>query len=169
MRPELARGTVEFVAPKEYMVRPPMPQVFFFLVDVSVNAVSTGAVASACSAINRVLADLGDDPRTLVGIATFDSTVHFYNLNKNLQTPSMLVVPDIQDVYTPRQTDLLVPLAEVRDRLEQLLESIPSMFQNSRIPESGFGAAVKVSYMDPRLTLATRKLESSVFSAHASC
>lgn len=36
-----------------------MPQVFFFLVDVSVNAVSTGAVASACSAINRVLADLG--------------------------------------------------------------------------------------------------------------
>jgi len=27
-----------------------------------------------------------DDPRILVGIATFDSTVHFYNLNKNLQT-----------------------------------------------------------------------------------
>lgn len=40
-------------------VRPPMPQVFFFLVDVSVNAVSIGAVASACSAINRVLTDLG--------------------------------------------------------------------------------------------------------------
>jgi len=36
-----------------------MPPVFFFLVDVSVNAVSTGAVVSACSAINRVLADLG--------------------------------------------------------------------------------------------------------------
>jgi len=43
------------------------------------------------------------------------------------------------------------------------------MFQNSRIPESGFGAAVKVSYMDPRLTLATRKLESSVFSTHIMC
>jgi len=26
------------------------------------------------------------------------------------------------------------------------------MFQNSRIPESGFGAAVKVSYFDLRLT-----------------
>ena len=27
--------------------------------------------------------------------------------------PSMLVVPDVQDVYTPRQNDLLVPLIEV--------------------------------------------------------
>lgn len=36
----------------------------------------------------------------------------------------------------------------MRDRLEQLLETIPSMFQNSRIPESGFGAAVKVRYSD---------------------
>ncbi|KAG0560568.1 hypothetical protein M758_10G185600 [Ceratodon purpureus] len=152
MRPELARGTVEFVAPKEYMVRPPMPQVFFFLVDVSMNAVSTGAVTSACNAINRALGDLGDDPRTLVGIATFDSTVHFYNLNKNLQTPSMLVVPDIQDVYTPRQTDLLVPIIEVRERLEQLLETIPSMFQNNRIPESAFGAAVKGAYLAMKAT-----------------
>ncbi|XP_024381127.1 protein transport protein SEC24 C [Physcomitrium patens] len=152
MRPELSRGTVEFVAPKEYMVRPPMPQVFFFLVDVSVNAVSTGAVASACSAINRVLADLGDDTRTLVGIATFDSTVHFYNLNTSLQSPSMLVVPDIQDVYTPRQTDLLVPLAEGRDHLEQLLETIPSMFQNNRIPDAALGAAVKGAYLGMKAT-----------------
>ena len=39
-------------------VRPPKPPVFFFLVDVSMTAVSTGAVAAACSAINRALADL---------------------------------------------------------------------------------------------------------------
>lgn len=36
-----------------------MPQVFFFLVDVSMTAVSTGSVAAACSAINRALADIG--------------------------------------------------------------------------------------------------------------
>jgi protein transport protein SEC24 len=29
-RPELCRGTVEFVATKEYMVRDPMPAVYFF-------------------------------------------------------------------------------------------------------------------------------------------
>ncbi|KAF9674793.1 hypothetical protein SADUNF_Sadunf10G0163900 [Salix dunnii] len=38
-RPELTNGSVEFVAPTEYMVRPPMPPLYFFLIDVSVSAV----------------------------------------------------------------------------------------------------------------------------------
>ncbi|KAJ8766677.1 hypothetical protein K2173_004501 [Erythroxylum novogranatense] len=38
-RPELCRGMVEFVATKEYMVREPMEAVYFFLVDVSMNAI----------------------------------------------------------------------------------------------------------------------------------
>lgn len=41
-RPELSCGSVEFVAPTEYMVRPPMPPVYFFLIDVSVSAVKSG-------------------------------------------------------------------------------------------------------------------------------
>jgi protein transport protein SEC24 len=133
-------------------VRPPMPPVFFFLIDVSMTAVSSGAVAAACSAINHALADLGEGPQTRVGIATFDSTIHFYNLNKELQTPSMLVVPDIQDVYTPLQNHLIVPLSEGREHLEQLLETIPSMFQDNRIQESSFGAAVKGAYLAMKAT-----------------
>lgn len=35
-----------------------MPAVFFFLIDVSMNALQTGATAAACSAINQVIADL---------------------------------------------------------------------------------------------------------------
>ncbi|GFS32325.1 hypothetical protein Acr_00g0022020 [Actinidia rufa] len=57
-RPELCRGTVEFIATREYMVRDPMPAVFFFLIDVSMNAIQTGATAAACSAINQVISDL---------------------------------------------------------------------------------------------------------------
>lgn len=41
-RPELIKGSVEFVAPTEYMVRPPMPPLYFFLVDVSISAVRSG-------------------------------------------------------------------------------------------------------------------------------
>lgn len=41
-RPELSKGSVEFVAPTEYMVRPPMPPVYFFLIDVSLSAIKTG-------------------------------------------------------------------------------------------------------------------------------
>jgi hypothetical protein len=35
-----------------------MPAVYFFLIDVSMNAVQTGATAAACSAINQVITDL---------------------------------------------------------------------------------------------------------------
>ncbi|OAY42146.1 protein transport protein Sec24-like At4g32640 [Manihot esculenta] len=151
-RPELCRGTVEFVATKEYMVRDPMPAVYFFLIDVSMNAIQTGATAAACSSINQVIADLPEGPRTMVGVATFDSTIHFYNLKRALQQPLMLIVPDIQDVYTPLQTDVIVPLSECRQHLELLLESIPSMFQNSRTAESAFGAATKAVFLAMKST-----------------
>lgn len=146
-RPELCRGTVEFVATKEFMIRDPMPAVFFFLVDVSMNAVQTGATAAACSAIHEAIADLPENPRTMVGIATFDSAIHFYNLKRALQQPLMLIVPDVQDVYTPLHTDLIVQLAECREHLKQLLNSIPTMFENNRVAESAFGAAIKASFL----------------------
>ncbi|KAF5188941.1 transport protein Sec24-like, partial [Thalictrum thalictroides] len=41
-QPELTKGSVEFVAPTEYMVQPPMPPLYFFLIDVSVTAVRSG-------------------------------------------------------------------------------------------------------------------------------
>ncbi|KAJ6359922.1 hypothetical protein OIU77_004014 [Salix suchowensis] len=142
-RPELCRGTVEFVATKEYMVRDPMPAVYFFLIDVSMHAIQTGATAAACSSISQVIADLPEGPRTMVGIATVDSTIHFYNLKR----PLMLIVPDIHDVYTPLQTDVIVQVSECRQHLELLLDSIPTMFQNSRIAESAFSAAIKAAFL----------------------
>ncbi|KAE8653862.1 Protein transport protein Sec24-like [Hibiscus syriacus] len=59
----------------------------------------------------------------------------------------MLIVPDIQDVYTPLETDVIVQLSECRQHLELLLESIPTMFQTSKTAESCFGAAVKAAYL----------------------
>ncbi|KAL3655073.1 Protein transport protein Sec24B [Castilleja foliolosa] len=151
-RPELCRGTVEFVATKEYMVRDPMPAVFFFLIDVSMNAIQTGATAAACSAINQVIDDLPKGPRTMVGIATFDSTIHFYNLKRASQQPLMLIVPDVEDVYTPLESDVIVQLAECRQHLEILLESIPSMFESNRIADSACGAAVQAAFLAMKST-----------------
>ncbi|KMT02852.1 hypothetical protein BVRB_8g194310 isoform B [Beta vulgaris subsp. vulgaris] len=146
-RPELCRGTVEFIASKDYMVRDPMPAVFFFLIDVSMNALQTGATAAACSAINQVIADLPEGPRTMVGIATFDSTIHFYNLKRASQQPLMLIVPDVQDVYTPLETDVIVRLSECRQHVELLLESIPTMFQSNMTADSALGAAIKAAFL----------------------
>ncbi|KAL5194659.1 Protein transport protein Sec24-like CEF [Glycine soja] len=146
---EVIKKDLEINGLDRSMVRDPMPAVYFFLIDVSMNAVQTGATAAACSAITRVIKDkdLPEGPRTLVGVATFDSTIHFYNLKRALQQPLMLIVPDVQDVYTPLQTDVIVPLSECRQHLELLLESIPTMFQNNRTSESAFGAAIKAAFL----------------------
>ncbi len=40
-------------------------------------------------------ARLPGDTRTHIGFVTFDSTVHFYNLQEGLSQPQMLVVSDI--------------------------------------------------------------------------
>jgi protein transport protein SEC24 len=48
-RPELSCGSVEFVAQTEYMVRPPMPPVYFFLIDVSISAVKSGMLKVSIS------------------------------------------------------------------------------------------------------------------------
>lgn len=44
-RPELCKGSVELVAPGEYMVRPPQAPVYVFVMDVSYAAVASGMVA----------------------------------------------------------------------------------------------------------------------------
>lgn len=41
-RPEVKSATIEFIAPSEYMLRPPQPAVYLFLFDVSQNARESG-------------------------------------------------------------------------------------------------------------------------------
>lgn len=38
---------------------------------------------------------LPGDSRTKIGFVTFDSTIHFYNLQEGLSQPQMLIVSDI--------------------------------------------------------------------------
>ncbi|KHG05809.1 hypothetical protein F383_32015 [Gossypium arboreum] len=60
-RPELIKGSVEFVPPMEYMVQPPMPPPYFFLIDVSISAVRSGMIESSLTQPQMmVVSDLDD-------------------------------------------------------------------------------------------------------------
>ncbi|KAJ1425543.1 Zinc finger, Sec23/Sec24-type [Sesbania bispinosa] len=146
-RPELTKGTVEFVAPAEYMVRPPMPPVYFFLIDVSISAVRSGMIEVVAQTIKSCLDELPGFPRTQIGFATFDSTIHFYNMKSSLTQPQMLVVSDLDDIFVPLPDDLLVNLSESRSVVETFLDSLPTMFQDNVNLESAFGPALKAAFM----------------------
>jgi protein transport protein SEC24 len=58
----------------------------------------------------------------------------------------MLVVSDIDDVFLPKPTDLLVNLAEAKQSLEALLGKINDMFQENTIIGSALGPALQAGY-----------------------
>lgn len=144
-RPELCRGSVEYVATAEYSIRPAMQPAHFFVVDASQHAVATGAFATACSAISRVLDDMPYPERTLVGLATFDTVLHFYSLRPGASQAQMLVVADTQEVFAPDSAPLLVPLNDCRSALQDLLKALPEMWASQRVTDNAAGAAIEAA------------------------
>ncbi|KAE9406669.1 protein transporter SEC24 [Gymnopus androsaceus JB14] len=148
-RAELSHGTVEYVAPTEYMVRPPQPAVYVFLIDVSHAAVQSGMVATATRTILENLDRIPDeDERTKIAIICFDVSLYFFSLSPGQTDPTMLVVSDVDDVFLPKPTDLLLNLAEARTGggLESLLTRINDMFKENSIIGSAMGPALQAGY-----------------------
>ncbi|KAF8155735.1 protein transporter SEC24 [Crassisporium funariophilum] len=146
-RAELNQSCIEFVAPTEYMVRPPQPAVYVFLIDVSHTAVQSGMVATATRTILENLDRIPDEEgRTKVAIICYDVSLYFFSLPQGTTDSSMLVVSDIDDVFLPKPTDLLVNITESRASLEALLGRIGDMFQENSIIGSAMGPALQAGF-----------------------
>uniref|UniRef100_A0A673VW20 SEC24 homolog B, COPII coat complex component n=1 Tax=Salmo trutta TaxID=8032 RepID=A0A673VW20_SALTR len=145
-RPEVQNSTVEFIASSDYMLRPPQPAVYLFVLDVSHNAVEGGYLNVFCHTLLENLDKMPGDTRTRVGFITFNSTIHFYNLNESLSQPQMLVVSDIDDIFIPTHDSLLVNLKESRALVRVLLTSLHSMFSQTRETHSALGPALQAAY-----------------------
>ncbi|KAI9144636.1 Sec23/Sec24 trunk domain-containing protein [Paraphysoderma sedebokerense] len=146
-RPELTHAVVEFVAPAEYMVRPPQPAVYLFIIDVSYQAVQSGMVAVAAQTLLDSLDKIpNQDKRTKFALITVDSSLHFYSLTADSTEPNMLVVADLDDPFLPKPDDLLVNLDECKDSIKSLLEKIPAIFQNNANVGNALGSALQAGF-----------------------
>uniref|UniRef100_A0A3B5B0W1 Protein transport protein Sec24A-like n=1 Tax=Stegastes partitus TaxID=144197 RepID=A0A3B5B0W1_9TELE len=145
-RPEVQNATIEFIAPSEYMLRPPQPAVYLFVLDVSHNAVETGYLNVFCESLLENINALRGDSRTKVGFITFDSTIHFYNLQEGLSQPQMLIVSDIEDIFLPTPDSLLVNLNECKELVQDLLKSLPSLFEKTMETQSALGSALQAAF-----------------------
>ncbi|KAG6017452.1 COPII subunit [Claviceps lovelessii] len=149
-RHELNHSVVEFVAPQEYMVRPPQPLVYLFLLDVSYAAVSNGLVATCARTILDSLSRIPNaDRRTRLGFLAVDNSLHYFSIPKdedeNAET-NMLVVSDLEEPFLPVPHDLLVSLSESRQSIEKFLQKLPEMFQNSHGNGSCMGSALRAGH-----------------------
>ena len=149
-RHELNHAVVEFVAPQEYMVRPPQPLVYLFLFDVSYASVSTGLLATSARTILDSLDRIPNaDRRTRLGFIAVDSSLHYFSVPKDEEEngdTSMLVVSDLDEPFLPVPHELLVPLTECRSGIENFLTKLPDMFVNNQNNGSCMGSALRAGH-----------------------
>jgi protein transport protein SEC24 len=146
-RSELRYSVVEFVAPTEYMVRPPQPLVYLFLIDVSFPAITSGLVATATRTILESLDRIPNkDGRTKIGFIAVDSSLHYFSVSPNAPDAQMLVVGDIDDTFLPQPQDLLLNIKECREGIEGLLTRFSDMFQSNQNGSNAMGSALKAAH-----------------------
>eukprot|EP01117_Protostelium_nocturnum_P012070 TRINITY_DN441_c0_g1_i2.p1 TRINITY_DN441_c0_g1~~TRINITY_DN441_c0_g1_i2.p1 ORF type:complete len:875 (-),score=232.15 TRINITY_DN441_c0_g1_i2:40-2664(-) len=143
LRPELSKGTYEFVAMEDSESKKPKSPLFLFALDVSFSSVSSGMLHAAINSISTILNASIMKPSIRVGFITYDTTIHFYNLHKSLQQPQMMVIPDLNDIFLPiAQEVAFVKYSENKELVDALLQKLPTMFQNTKITEAAVGAAI---------------------------
>ena len=149
-RPELNYAVCEFVAPQEYMVRPPQPLVYLFLFDVSFAAVTSGLLATSARCILESLDRIPNaDRRTRLGFMAVDSSLQYFSIPRDgseVTDSSMLVISDLDEPFLPTPGDLLVNLSECRENIENFLGRLPEMFQTTQNTGSCMGAALRAGH-----------------------
>lgn len=149
-RPELLLGTCEFLVPKEYWSKEPVPMRFLFLLDVSAEAYSRGFLQGVCDGILTALYG-EDEPEengeaeakpskvptgAKVGFMTFDREIHFYNVSPLVAAPQQLVVSDLEDPFAAISPEhLFVEAGASKANITTLLRNLPNMFANIQHPE----------------------------------
>eukprot|EP00096_Caligus_rogercresseyi_P011392 TRINITY_DN4468_c0_g1_i1.p1 TRINITY_DN4468_c0_g1~~TRINITY_DN4468_c0_g1_i1.p1 ORF type:complete len:768 (-),score=240.93 TRINITY_DN4468_c0_g1_i1:594-2897(-) len=145
-RPELLSSTIEFIAPSEYMLRPPQPAAYLFVLEVSRAAITSGYLEIFTRILREELGRLPGDSRTLVGLLAFDASVHFYALPPGASKPVQMTVSDIHDMFIPSPNDLVVNLNESRSLFEDLLKELPGSFAGNPSTDSALGPALQAAY-----------------------
>jgi hypothetical protein len=82
--------------------------------------------------------------RTQFGLLTYDSTLHFYNLNG--AAAQMLVVTEIDELFTPMPGEVLVNLLERKEVVAALLDKLPAMFASNQPTDTCLGPALRAAY-----------------------
>uniref|UniRef100_A0A8D0AF46 Si:dkey-13n15.2 n=2 Tax=Sander lucioperca TaxID=283035 RepID=A0A8D0AF46_SANLU len=124
-RPELSMGSYEILNSQKGE-----PAALLLAIDVSASAARGGHLAFATQQILTLLTSLkredGDATSDVrVGLMTYDSRIHLYDLSPALSRPHMLVITETDDLQLPVREGLLVSLKDCIDSINSVLQLIP--------------------------------------------
>ena len=133
-RLELNRGTVEFLAGKDMKGGVQRESVIVFAVDVSHKSILSGLLDTVLKTIRALLPSFPSPEHTHVGILTFSSNLHFYDVSSSLdedQDPKICVVSDVADPFSALPTNRWMCKLDDSNslkRLHRVLDMIPKTF-----------------------------------------
>lgn len=152
-RAELSRGSVDYIVPAAYTVRPPQEPIFVFVLDVSLFSFQSTLAPAALHAIEYLLPALAQNKRKKIGIVTFDTTVHYYRMDRATGATddagnhgiTMSVSPDIEDPPAPLPpSSWLVSMDDpaALDKVRALTRLISKSFETTTKNQAVSGAAL---------------------------
>ncbi|XP_040897876.1 protein transport protein Sec24C isoform X2 [Toxotes jaculatrix] len=124
-RPELSVGSYEILSSQKGE-----PAALLLAIDVSASALRGGHLEFVTQQIHSLLTSLnsgdGDALSDIrVGLITYDSRIHLYDLSPALSRPHMLVITETEDLQLPVREGLLVSLKDCIDSINSVLQLIP--------------------------------------------
>ncbi|XP_074526410.1 protein transport protein Sec24C isoform X2 [Halichoeres trimaculatus] len=124
-RPELSLGSYEILGSQKGEAA-----ALLLAIDVSPSALRGGHLEFATQQILSLLTSLnredGDDLSDVrVGLMTYDSRIHLYDLSPTLSRPHMLVITETEDLQLPVKEGLLVSLKDCIHGIDSVLQLIP--------------------------------------------
>ncbi|XP_067295337.1 protein transport protein Sec24C [Pseudorasbora parva] len=123
-KPELSLGSYEILEKQTGKAA-----VLLMAIDISASAMRTGQLDHICQQISSQLQalngpDENDQSDLRVGLMTYDSRIHLYNLSPALSRPHMMVIVDCEELELPVVEGLLVPLKDCIHIADRVLQEI---------------------------------------------
>jgi len=138
-RPELHKGTVDFIVPQTYWLEEgvqPSSLHHVFLIDVTAP---NEVIRSTTEAIRSTLLKL--PPFVQIAIITYDQRVQFYNLKS--EQCQVHIASDLEDPFIPIYDGLFVDPQEYAFQINDALNKIDELYYEFKSPEVCYGAALK--------------------------
>jgi len=146
-RPEFQRGTVDYIAPRDYDEQLPGVPAIVFVIEASRQSVQSGLLPQVLWTLRSLVGFL-EAPASRVAFITFDHALHFYAFHPGRESARRVTVSDIEDPFSPCAPDVLcvdVQDLAYRRQVEELLDTLPGMFQDARGDQAAGGAALKAA------------------------